>query len=51
MVVLILVIVFFVVFLICGIGILILSAIPMILDSIAEIKEKWRELKGKGKVE
>jgi hypothetical protein len=51
MAVLIFVIVFFVLFLICAIGILILSAIPMILDNIAEIKEKWRELKDKGGVE
>lgn len=49
--ILIFVIIVIVLLVICALGMVLLSAIPMVLDDIAEIKQKWRELKGKGGVE
>ena len=41
------VVVVIVLFIFFAMAMLVLSAIPMVLDEIAEIKEKWRKLKGK----
>ena len=49
--VLIFLVVVLVLFVLLAIGMVVLTGIPIVLESIAEIKEAWRELRGKGGVE